>query len=133
MLRGRRWVLRPRPGPGWPQKTLKPLKPTQEAPRSLGSFKPLREALLLLLLLLQQCQAERLERVNFKVSFDRSEIHDSPFLSSMWRGRWSTHAGPCWDMTTPQMSWQGLGLSSVPGPPGNCCHDVKTQFQKHII
>ena len=62
--------MRPRPGPGWPEKKpfLKRENLKREATRtSLGSLKPLREALLLLLLLLQECQAERLERVNFKV------------------------------------------------------------------
>ena len=43
--RGRRWVLRPRPGPGWLHV----------------------KSLLLLLFLVQQGQAERLERVSFKV------------------------------------------------------------------
>ena len=45
MCRGRRWVLRPRPGPGWLHV----------------------KSLLLLLFLAQQGQAERLERVSFKV------------------------------------------------------------------
>ena len=133
MLRGRRWELRPRPGPGWLH-LQKPLKPRQaETPRtSLSSFKPF---LLLLLLLVQHCQAERLERVNFKVSSVNDLMPMSTVsLFSMWRGRWSTNAGPHWATTTPPIPWwPGLGPSNVLAPPGNRCHNILTLFQKYVL